>query len=464
MDPSDGPDDGYLCESVNEFQRVKIKTLDSNAVMYPDMAWEIDGELLYDTRSVYTSSPFFSILFETSMNRDIRKLENGVVVFSLDCKPQIFDVIRVFCHTGLVRFIRGETVLKTIERYSAFHYYGIDGGKFAIRKLISDKLTPSNATQAFEFAVGRDDTDLLKDITEYITNYAFLVFKHRNFLNLKRESMGYLSILCSENSLNITELDLLECLFKLCKKKITEKEYCDFENPIDIFKFKFGDNSLWDTIRLNSISMDKFMDFVKMYDTFMSNDDIVETLKIIHSPMDNNGNKKRKRFQLVSSYPRNLNIDGSHGPQGDITHWEKDKVQVFFTFDFSKKDTIHMPSIVFRDWTIRCSVHNIDKHLCLKGSIVIGSLYNQEEYDENIVITTKFVNFVHERWKKSVVTGGLKTLREFEIPNMISCHSIDGSTASGGYLFDINKYPDYIDNGESSSWLMMCLSIEIPKK
>ena len=448
-------DGGYLFSGVYTYQKERIKQLDNNAIPFPDMGWDIDGTILYDVRSVYTSS-YFDVLFRTDLSRDIRK-EDGLYIFKIDVKLHIFEMIRVFCHTGLVRFLKGETILKTLERYSAFHFFDIEVAKSVMIKLISDKLTPSSATQAFEFSVCRDDAKLVYEIREYMVNYAFQIFNHRNFTSMKRESIVYLIDLCRTDSINIKELDLLECLYRLCSKKLGDKEFQEFEHPIDIMKFKFdGDYSMWDCIRLESIKLDEFMEFIHKHDGFMSNTDIVETLKYIHKPKLTSY-KRRKVFQTISPFPRNLNFRDSGETQGDIVHWDREKVQVFFTFDFSTQKITPLPSIVFRDWSVQCSVHYIEKTICVHGSLVKGSMGGSvcEEPLNNVTVTARIVNFIHGRWKKVSISGKIKEFNSFEIPNVISCHSIEG--ANGGYLFDIRKYPEYKENG---TWLMLSLSVE----
>ena len=447
--------DGYLFSGVYTYQKERINLLDNNSVPFPDMAWEIDGKILYDTRSVYTSS-YFDVLFRTELTKDIRKEEN-LLIFKIDVKLHIFEMIRVFCHTGLVRFSKGETILKIIERYSAFHFFDIEVGKSVLIKLISDNLTPTNVIQAFEFAVCRDDEKLIHEIREYMINYAFQIFNHRNFMSMKRESFVYLIDLCLCDNINIKELDLLECMYKLCNKKIGDKEFQEFDKPIQIMKFKFGEYSMWDCLRLESIKLDEFMEFIYKYENFMSNSEIVETLKYIHKPKYNS--KKRKTFQTISPYPRNLNFRDSGEPQGDIVHWDRERVQVFFTFDFSNQKITTLPSIVFRNWNVQCSVKYIEKCLCVHGSLNMGSLGGNvcEEPLGNIKLTARIVNFIHGRWKKSYITGNIKQLHHFEIPNVISCNAIEGGPSlGGGYLFDIKEYPNYRDG----TWLMMSISVE----
>jgi len=450
--------DGYLFSGVYTYQKDRIKLLDNNTISFPDMAWDIDGKILYDTRSVYTSS-YFNTLFRTDLSRDIRQ-EDGLYIFKIDTKLNIFEMIRIFCHTGLVRFSKGETILKTLERYSAFHFFDIDVAKSVMIKLISEKLTPSTAIQAFEFSVCRDDAKLVSEIREYMVNYAFQIFNNRNFLSMKRESFVYLIDLCKSDSINIKELDLLECLYKLCNKKIGDKEFQDFSSPIEIMKYKFdGIYSMWDCIRLESIKLEEFMEFIHKHGEIMSNSDIVETLKYIHKPKLVNY-KKRKVFQTISPFPRNLNFRDSGETQGDIVHWDREKVQVFFTFDFSTQKITPLPSIVFRDWSVQCSIHYIEKTLCIHGSLVRGSMNGSvcEEPLNSMTITARIVNFIHGRWKKVSISGNIKEFQSFEISNIISCHSIEGS--NGGYLYNIKKYPEYKDNG---TWMMISLSIEANK-
>lgn len=453
-------EDGFLCSSVSDWQKQRILEIDTNTLKFPDMGWNIEGSILYDIRSMYSSSVFFNLLFESEkkMTKNVSYDENNLPIFTMDAKMTVFQTLRVFCHTGLVRFYRGESIVKTIERYSGFHMYGIDGGKYPLRTLISDKITPVNAIQAFEFAIGREDSELLCIINEYIINYAFLVFRHRNFQTIKRESLHDLILLMSNDSLNIKELDLLEAMYTLCKKKVTEKDFSDeFHTPIQIMKFNFGGINMWDCVNLENISMKEFMGFIHKHDTFMENEDIVSTLKTMYTNELSGSSRKRKLFRLISSFPRNLNIQGTFdGPRGDVTHWDRDKIQIFYVFDFNDKKEIHLPATVFNDWTVRCKMNHVEKNITVSGSITRGSLNLSHSADEDVSITLKFVNFKHDRWKKSVITKKLQARCEFDIPNILSYNSIEGINGTGGYLFDINSYPEY----NIGSWLMMSLCIE----
>jgi len=443
-------EEGFLCESVYAWQRERVRCLDEDDFLYADMSWKVDGRLLRDVRQIYAGSSFMATMFATGMKKGIvYDEENEIHVYEVDEDFSTFESIRVFCHTGLVRFSKGETILKTLERYSAFHMYDIEGGKIALRKLIMDNLTPVNATQAFEYAIHRDDSELLAVINAYIVDYAFVIFKHKNFGNLKMESISYLADLCLENKLNIKEPDLLEYMYKFCDKKLGEKEYSEFKTPIEIMKHRFGKTSIWESIRIQNITMPEFMEFIKNHEKCMNNDEIVEVMKTIYSSESSTMVKKRKIFQMISSYPRNLNISDTGEAQGDITHWDMDRLQVFFVFDCSGKDKITLPPTLFRQWKLRCSLH-IDKSLHLKGSVIMD-----DNTSDEVMITVKVVNFLHDRWKRSTSRCKPKDYN-FEMTNILSWNAIEGPGA-GGYMFDMAKYPEYDENGK---WLMMSLAIE----
>ena len=130
------------------------------------MAWKIEDTILPDCKQLYANSDFMNTLFRSPMCGKLSEVD-GLKVYPIGEKHNIFNMIRVFCHTGLVIFKRGETILRTIERYAAFHFYGMDEGKNALRRLILDNLTPANALTAFEYAIHRDE-DLLSAIKTYI--------------------------------------------------------------------------------------------------------------------------------------------------------------------------------------------------------------------------------------------------------------------------------------------------------
>lgn len=453
---------GYLCDAVDEWQRKRIRSLEENSVSYPDMAWKVEDTILPDCRQVYSRSTFMNTLFQTPMTSGQEKSSENLTVYSLEEKHHVFNMIRVFCHTGLIVFSKGETIVHTIERYAAFHFYGIEEGKHVLKKLILDNLTPSNATMAFEYAVHRDDEDLLSDIKTYICNYAFLVFRHRNFFSLRRESMVELVELCKSDKLNVLEVDLLSNLYRLCDNKVGDKEYPDFSRAFDLLTHKFGEKSLWDVVRLTSISMEEFMLFVQKHPGAMNNDDIVSVMTTIYDSTNANpnqpGSKKRKKFQTVSSYPRNLNFRAAQNPQGDVAHWERDKVQAFFVFDFGRKETVALPSIAYGDRHVRCTVTPSEKNIGLRGHVTSRNTSDSCGEPESVKFSASIVNFRHDRWKKTSVVVKLTNPCEFDISNILSCNAIEGSSgASTGYVFDISKYPDY---SESGSWLMMSLSIE----
>lgn len=443
----------FLCGSVDAWQRRRIQVLENNSIRFADVVWKVEDTLLPDCQEMYAESEFLKLLFDSSLRK-------GVAVFALDEKLYIFHMIRVFCHTGLVMYTKGESILRTLERYAAFRFYGIDQGKNVLRTLIQNTLTPLNAIQAFEYAIHRDDADVLCDIEKYFCEYAFVIMRQRSFCSIKRESMPNLVQLCSSDSLNISEADLLAYLYKLCEKKVGDREYAEFTGAMSILKQAFGDcGSLWDSVRLDRISMSEFMEFTQKNPRAMTNDDIVECMSTIFKLSSTNPAKNRKAFVPISSYPRNLKIMLSATPQVDITRWERGKLQVFFVFPFDKAESTQLPPVVAGDRRINCVVHHSDKCLGLSGNIHNGTIDSGN--DGTVNITVSIVNFRHDRWKKARASMNLATASTFDIPNILSWNAIEGTSGtSSGYTFDLSKYPEYSGDGGHTS-LMMYFSVSV---
>ncbi|CAN0048942.1 unnamed protein product [Scytosiphon promiscuus] len=361
----------FLCGSVDDWQRRRIHMLDNNTTRFPDVQWKVEGKLLPDCRQANAEYSFFSTLFDSPMSNGV-DLHDGTPVFTLDEQLYIFHMIRVFCHTGLVLYTKGESILRTLERYAAFKFYGIDQGKNVFRTLIQNTLTPMNAIQAMEYAIHRDDSNVLTDIQAYFCQYAFVAMRQRAFLSMKGESMETLVVLCSSDDLNVSESDLLMHLYKLCERKVGHKEYQEFADAMSILHYDFGKGrSLWSTIRLDRLTMSEFMEFTRKNPRAMTNDHIVHCMNIIYSLTAYNASadgachhiKKRKAFVPISSYPRNLKVIASHTPQVDIRRWERGKLQVFFVFPFDPSESIQLPPVVAGHKRINCGVCHSDKCL-----------------------------------------------------------------------------------------------------
>lgn len=449
----------FLCGSVDAWQRRRIELLENNSIAYADVVWKVEDSLLPDCRQMYAESEFFRLLFESSLSKGTVS-EDGVTVFPLDEKIYIFHMIRVFCHTGLVMYTRGESILRTLERYAAFRFYGIEHGKNIFRTLVQNTLTPVNAVQAFEYAIHRDDPNVLRDIEKYFCDYAFVIMRQRSFCAIKRESMQNLVALCCSDNLNISEADLLMYLYKLCERKVGDKEYCEFSDAISIMKHEFSSSgSLWNAIRLDRLSMSDFMDFTQKHPRAMSNDDIVQCMSTIFRLSSVTPTKTRKQFVPISSYPRNLKIIVSPVPQVDITRWERGKLQVFFVFPFGNAEDTQLPPVVAGSKRINCIVRHSDKCLGISGNIHGGAV--NSGMDGMVNVTVSIVNFRHDRWKKATTSINMAVAPSFDIPNILSWNAIEGTPGtSSGYTFDLAKYPEYSGSGEHMS-LMMYLSLSV---
>lgn len=479
---------------VSRWQLETIEALQANDADFFDMAWLFDGVYYRDCRQLYASrSDYFKCLFSSSMRKGTEEFE-GVTAYSVShpmSKRHIFDMMRVFCHTGMVQVDKGEPILKTMERYSAFHYYSLHGGMDVIRQLVMDVINPTNAIQALEYAMssavcagdsdGDSNAGLLSDIQDYISIYAFVVFKHKSFYALRADSISGVSQICARDDLNIKEIDLLKCVYKLCEKKVSvEKELGGFGSAWALMTHDAAErgSSLWSQIRLSSISMREFVKFIKENKQCFSSDNALKIITFLYScadadadataatdtpPSNANANdevvgvhlsKKRKTFQPISFYPRNLEFHGLASPQTDISYWDNSKIKLFVAFDFSSKEAMTLPPVHFHSVFIHCTVYHADRSLNASGNI--HGKTNKSDPSVNITVTASVVNFRHDRWRKKNVLASLSSGTAFKIPTILSSNTI-GNNDTHGYLFDIERYPEYSPKG---TWILMSLCIE----
>lgn len=484
---------------VSRWQVETIDALKSNDAEFFDMAWLFEGVYYKDCRHIYASrSDYFRCLFSSGMRKGTEEYD-GVTAYSVShpmSKKHIFDMMRIFCHTGIVQVDKGEPILKTMERYSAFHYYSLRGGMDVIRQLVMDVINPTNAVQALEYAMhsavcanegvggslnrvqGDGDTTLLSDIKDYIAIYAFVVFKHKSFYSLGSESIAGISHICTRDDLNIKEIDLLHCIYKLCEKKLgADKELAGLGSSWELMTHDFSGkgSSLWSQIRLSSISMKEFVKFIKENKRCFSSDNVVKIVTFLYSCAETaEGNctdassadlkdddvlgahlsKKRKIFQPCSFFPRNLEFHGLASPQTDISYWDDSKIKLFVAFDTAKKEVVTLPPVHFRNCFIHCAVDHADKSLNVSGNIHAKTACNDDS--KEVTITSSVVNFRHDRWRKKSVLTSLVSGTTFKIPTILSWNTI-GNNDTPGYLFDVDKYPEYCPTG---SWILMSICIE----
>jgi len=114
-----------------------------------------------------------------------------------------------------------------------------------------------------------------------------------------------------------------------------------------------------------------------------------------------------------------------------------------------------LPSTPFHDYSIHYTVYHSDKMINLRGTIY-GRSANTDSGGP-VRITASVVNFKHDRWRKKSTTCNLRGGTEFDMNNILSWNSIENTDLSGGYLYNLGKYPEFCSNG---TWIMMSLSVE----
>ncbi|AAR26865.1 FirrV-1-A41 [Feldmannia irregularis virus a] len=463
----------FLCGAVEEWQQHRIRDLLDNTLQYPDMAWKLNGEddSIRDCRVFYECSTFLTNYFQTSVGT-AKTNADGLPLYTLSEKPAIFSMIRIFCHTGLMCFDKTDSILTTMERYAAFQFYGIEMGSATLKRHVLESLTPSNSVLAFEYAVHRHDDSLLAEIKAYMSHYAFIVFRQKSFLGIGKESFHQLVSLCDSDNLNMKEIDLFSCLFRLCEKKNSEKGFAEFDSAFSIMTHtrSQGEKSLYDTLRLHSITMEEVMSFVHKHPAALNNDQIVQIMREIHQPGDR---PKRKKFQAVSSYPRYLNFNAVVGnPQVDVSHRQTGKMMAHFVFPFTPgrtKSDVALPPIAFGAYQVHANMVYTDRTIGITGQIHAtegtginssSSSSSNSSSNTKIRVVCYIINFRHERWKKSSVcldvSNTLYQYLDFRIPNILSCNAIERSCGTPtGYLFDVTCYPEYSEQDAASLLLSM---------
>lgn len=229
--------------------------------------------------------------------------------------------------------------------------------------------------------------------------------------------------------------------------------------------------SLWNQLRLSSITMKEFVRFIKENKNCFSSENVVKIITFLYSCAEtpdvssHDGedigvrlSKKRKPFRPISFYPRNLEFHGLASPQTDISFWDDSKIKLFFAFDFAEKETVTLPPVHFHNFFIHCSVYHADRSINVSGNIHGRSMCTSTSSPSvaDSRATSSVVNFRHDRWRKKATVLSLTGGTAFRIPNILSWNTI-GNNETPGYLFDIEQYPEYSFNG---TWILMSICIE----
>jgi hypothetical protein len=497
MEARTGPVARQLHGHVDRWQAGTIAALNSNEIAYPDMAWVTEpvdtSRPAYDIRSLYASrSDVFAAMFEACGEAGTASYRNGVAAvvprMGFMADPCVFRMIRVFCHTGIIEYNEGESVDALLSRYSACNFYDLKDGQRVLHNIIVSQLNPSNVMRAYENVLGKQllGTGLLEAIEDYLTTYAFVVFRHRTFAQFPVELYGELAKLCSRDDLNITESDLMSCLYNLCERRASESE-----TAIEVMMRPLRTaTSLWSTIRVASMTNSQFTEFMWKHPNAIPDGECVKVITFLHSiskrgdgamedyfkdddagAVDEAAASKsallrqqqfarttpRRPFRPISFYPRSLQFIGTSSPQVDTALWDKDHIKVFYAVNCSKREDVNLPPIRYNGYFVHVTVYHADQCVHVRGTIHSDHRFCPT-HEHTMKLTTSVVNFKHDRWRKKHAVFRAAAVNDFSIANLLSWSTVDKGKGKedSGYLFDIGKYPEYVQG----SWMLLMSSLE----
>ncbi|CAN0177585.1 unnamed protein product, partial [Phaeothamnion confervicola] len=424
-------------------------------------------------------SAFFETLFSSDMNKGIYiDKDSGVTVIPVSGyleSETILRMVRIFCHTGTLEVFDGDSVEILLECYFASDFYGLEGALKLLHSMLVNQISPANVLRVYEILLRKGSCEgkvIEKEVEDYIATYAFVILKHKSFLQFPSDLLGNMCHLLRRDDLNILEKDLLWLVYKCCSHRCdgmmahaSPSNVSEHPSPMDLLLHHWTDHgaqSLWGSIRFAALTHTEFADFIFKNPTALEDADTVDIIKFLHiikeTPEEN------VEFRAISFYPRNLQLYGMRSPQSDVVYWDSQKMTAFFALQYDTKSAVSLNPIRF------CKSYF---HLELSHSENSIHMYGRAHPDQNAVssvntradvkVTSSIVNFKHDRWKKkaSVVPLSHSKVSEFSLNNILTWSTVEKvkkneEADSSGYLFDIGYYPHY----RAGTWMMVLVSIE----
>ncbi|KAG5186460.1 hypothetical protein JKP88DRAFT_241068 [Tribonema minus] len=422
--------------SSGEWSKNTLKCLEDHASMreYCDMFWELnDGTLVPDVRGVYMR---FSEPLASSTGT-----ERVVKVSGYMAAPELFHMIRVYCHTGQIMYGKAESPRALLKRYECVHFYNIPCSKRLFQKLIVDRLDVYSAMQLFEILATKDYNDdaLLKEVCMYVKMH----FGEAGKTALHQVSGIALPHICnmmSQEDANISEGKLMGQLYAVCSK-------VNSSSPTQLFVSPQGDrtNSPWQCVRILGLSVEDILSFRKNWpnafqDTFyMSLIEVIKSGSAAPEQMHQLGLSEQsflspRKMRPISCYPRNLPIG-----TGTTVHtmWEDENLSITYaSIAYQRGLHVELPPFTSGGAVLQLTAHFQGEHLNIAGGMNMN-LSREASQCQQRTLTLYLVNFRHGRWnKRSVVVEGNLF---FRVDKLITLNALENE----GYRFDSTKYPDF---------------------
>jgi hypothetical protein len=442
--------------SNNEWTMSVLKALDDGSIAdYGDMHWRLsDANTVPDVSAVYmrVGEPMTS-----SVSPGDEWIEDAFVVDvqGFMKQPDLFRMVRVYCHTGITIYGKTESPMALFRRYECCEFYNLKCSRDLLQRVITERLDIHSALQLFDVLSVREfsDNSLTVDVTAYV--------KH-HISEASRSSLGVLSTcalphLCSllcEDDVNISESKLLNLLYSLCiilkprggsaTQWFTQVMACGV--------------SPWQCVRVMGLSVSDVVAFRTSWpnafsDTFwMTLVDCITKGNVDEAHVSALGLSptssllEPRKLTAASCYPRNIPMN-MHGITSDavgpasFVHmmWQEREVSVAYAcVAYMRGRRVQLPPFACNGSAIQLTAVFEGTHVNILGGVDINSSQVHEKTQttsEGKIITVYTVHFRHGRWNKGSAhfLGG----KCFSIERLITLNALEGE----GYKFDPTRYP-----------------------
>lgn len=422
--------------AASEWAKHALKAIEDYDSMreYCDMFWQFsDGTLVPDVRGVYMR--FGEPLASTTGN------DRTVQVSGFMAVPDLFHMIRVYCHTGHIMYGKTESPRALLKRYECIHFFNIPRCKSILQKLIVDRLDIYSAIHLFDIMALKDYND--NPLMDEIAMYVMMHFGEAGKMALHQVSEFSLPFICDllvSDKVNISEGKLMNSIYTICTK-------IQSANPTQLFLSQQGKRSPWQCVRIKGLSIEDIVAFRKSWplafqDTFYmclieviqsvspANEQMISQLGLAETSF-----AQPRKMRPISCYPRNLPI-GS----GNFVHtlWADDNLSITYAgVAYNRGSVVDIPPFTCGGSVLQLTAFFQGDHMNITGGLNIN-ISRGDKRCQTRSVTVYLVNFCHGRWNKRSIVAQQGQL--FRIDKVITHTAL----VNEGYRFDPSKYPEYV--------------------
>ena len=209
----------------HEFVRKAVAALDSNSMKQPDMAWKVDGKMMWDYCGVYARlSPYFEAL----MKHEPRQEVDGTSLLVVNTSkaeyikdPRILRGLRVYCHTGSVVYGRRDSPSTLLRRFMCFEMYGLPEAAEVMRLALRARLDAGSFVGLCD-AVSSTSSSVLGDLEDFARAKGVEVLTRAppsHCARCSEATLAFIARVTADDDFNCSEFELMDALYGLCLKR-----------------------------------------------------------------------------------------------------------------------------------------------------------------------------------------------------------------------------------------------------